>query len=33
METLNATNPYIDPFLSGPYAPKRPVLEEWTYIR
>ncbi len=29
----NNTNPYFDPFYSGPNAPKRPILEEWTYIR
>ena len=32
-ESGNATNPYYDPFMSGPNAPKKPVLEEWTYIR
>jgi hypothetical protein len=32
-ELGNATNPYFDPFISGPNAPKRPILEEWTYIR
>jgi hypothetical protein len=29
-ELGNATNPYFDPFISGPNAPKRPILEVWT---